>query len=191
MPQLYIGRPLAGNPPFGVAHHSLAIFDQQRLTWSVMAGCTLALCLALLMLLVNPASLPLGSPSWTEIGLAFLVICIGHEALHMLVFPRLGLGQDTIIGLWPQFGSPFVQHLSPMPRNRFLCSAAMPFLVLSLAPIPLVAHDIGPVDLLSWVAVLNGFGAGSDLHIAARVLRVVPADAWVVENGETLLWGRN
>ncbi len=95
-----------------------------------------------------------------------------------------------MIGLWTEVGSPFVQYLAPMSRNRYLCSAAMPFLVLTVAPLVCVAGGIGPVGLLSWIAVANGFGAGSDLYVLVRTMTVVPADAWVVENGETLLWGR-
>lgn len=187
MPKLRIGCPLQGDLP-DVGWNSLAIFDQRRLMWSLVVGIALAVCVALAWYEFDSSSLPLGSPSFIEFVSVVATLVIGHEALHLFGFPNVGLGSNTVIGIWPQTGSPYVQYLSPMARNQFLFSLLLPFLILTVVPFTLVACGIGSVGYLSWVSVLNSVGAGSDIFIFVRMLSVVPATASVMESGDRMYW---
>ena len=190
MPTFRLGPPQPCLPPAGLAYHSITTLDQRRMFQSLGLGAVVAACVALAWLGCVPGSLPLGQPSFTEFGIVVLVLTLGHEGLHMLGFPRLGCGAGTVAGIWPAgAGSPYVQHLAPMGRNRFLLACLLPFLVLTLLPFALSSHAPGALGYLSWVSLANCLGASSDLYIVAQLLRTVPAGAWVLESGESLLWG--
>jgi hypothetical protein len=187
MPKLRVGCPLQRNLP-SQGWDSIEVFDQRRIIWSLGIGGFLGLCVALAWYEFDAASLPLGSPSLIEFVLVVTVLVIGHEGLHLLGFPHAGLDSNTLIGIWPQLGSPYVQYLSPMARNQFLLSVLLPFLILTILPFILVAGGIGSVGYLSWISVLNSVGAGSDLFIFVKMLSVVPVNASVMENGDRMYW---
>jgi hypothetical protein len=189
MPKLRIGHPLQTSCSQNC--QTIKIFDQRRLLLSIGLGAVVALCFAIAWRNCSGESLPLGSPSWLEFGVVLVTLSLGHEALHLVGFPRRGLDSNTVIGLWLEFGSPYVQYLSPMSRNQFLLATILPFAVLSILPVVFAANDIGSVAYLSWISVLNCVGAGSDLLVFAKTLAIVPANAWVLENGESMLWGHN
>jgi hypothetical protein len=151
-------------------------------------GTVVAAAVALIWSFCNRDSLPLGSPSWTALTIVFLLLCLGHEGLHLLGFPNAGFDRHTVIGLWAEFGSPYVQYLSPMVRTRFVFTALLPFLVLTILPFPLASIFPESVAYLSWVSVLNSVGAGSDILVAAKLLSMVPRDALVIESGELMYW---
>lgn len=188
MPILHIGPPLQAHLPTNANWNSFKIFDQRRLVWSLGVGISAGICVALIWTNFYPSSLPFGSPSWTEIATAVMILAIGHEAMHLLGFPRAGLDSRSVIGIWTETGSPFVQHLSPMSRNQFLLSAVLPFVALTMLPFILVPSGIGSLAYLSWISVLNSIGAGSDIFIIAKVLSTVPRDASVIESGDLMYW---
>lgn len=190
MPTIRIGDPIEGSVPVG-AERSMKTMDQRSLLHSVGVGLVLAAGIALMWWQFIPHSLPLGSPSLFALGVVMLALSVGHEALHMLGFPRFGLDANTVIGFWPRIGSPYVQHLAPMTRNRFLLAVVLPFLALTILPFALAANGIGPVAYLSWISVANCFGAASDIYIFTKVATAVPRKAWVVDSGKSLHWGRN
>jgi hypothetical protein len=189
MPKLLLGRPPQQNPPFLSKWNSIKIFDKECLLWSLGIGISVAACVALIWRNCDLDSLPLGSPSWMEFAIVVMVLSVGHETLHMLGFPRFGFDSNTVIGVWPEAGSPYVQYLSPMSRNQFLIAAMFPFLALTILPFMLASYGIGSVEHLSWISVLNSVGAGSDILIVGKLLWMVPNNASVLENGDLLYWG--
>lgn len=188
MPKIRIGSPLQNHEINNNNWNSIEIFDRRRLLWSIGTGLILASITSFIFLQLNPASLPLGRPTWTEFAIFFIILSIGHETLHLLAFPRFGFDANTVAGIWVEFGSPYVQYLLPMQRNKFILACAMPFIVLTLAPLILVAGGFGLTENLSWMAVLNSIGAGSDILILIKLLSTVPSNAWVLENGEKMHW---
>jgi len=187
MPIFHFGQPLCSQLP-NAQWKRIPTLKQRQLIWSLCVGISIGLCIAFIWRTYYGTSLPLGSPSWEEIALSAIILSIGHEAIHLLGFPYCGLNAKTVIGIWPQVGSPYVQYLLPMSRNRFITVALLPFLVLSLLPFTLAYGNVASVDQLSWISVLNCVGAGSDIFIASRVLFIVPSKASVIENADALYW---
>lgn len=190
MPKFHIGRPLEGDSSSITGWDFMKTLDQRRLFLSIGIGIFLSLLVAAIWLTCYPDSLSLGSPSWSEFALALLVLSLGHEALHLLGFPRFGLDSNTVIGVWPEFGSPYVQYLSPMRRNRFLFATILPFLVLTILPILVSIGLPGFIDYASWISVLNSIGAGSDIFIFVKVTKNISKDSFVMENHDSIYWGR-
>lgn len=188
MPKFHIGRPLRCPLPVNAGWNEIKTLDQGRLAWSVCVGICVALIVAVIWRIYSTESLPLGSPSWSQILFSLIILSLGHEAIHLLGFPNLGMSAETVVGVWPEAGSPYVQHLSPMSRNRFLIVSILPFLVLSILPLALAFNGAGPINLLSWLSVLNCVGAGSDLLIFHKVIRAVPTKAHVIEAEAALYW---
>jgi hypothetical protein len=189
MPKLHIGHPLEGDISCTAGRPFMKTFDQRRLLLALGLGICTSLLIASIWMMHYPKSLPLGSPSWIEFTLTLFTLAIGHEALHLLGFPKFGFDSKTIIGFWPEFGSPYVQYLSPMQRNRFLLSTILPFLVLTLLPLFLLTGSSKLTAYLSWISVLNSVGAGSDLLIFMKVAMQVPKDSYIMESHDSVYWG--
>lgn len=162
--------------------------DQRKFAWSIGIAVGMGLVAAWIWRTCFDESLPLGVPSWMEILLTIAICTVGHELLHMLGFPSLGLSSNTVIGFWPQAASPYVQYLCTMSRDRFLIVVLLPFFVLSILPFVFAAHGIGSLKHLSWISVINCIGAGSDILIAIQVVRSIPQTTKVVESGDSLCW---
>lgn len=187
MAQLRLGCPLKGNF-FEFPWNSITVFDLRRIALSTCIGLILGACAAALCYYVDSKSLPLGLPSSLEVLCVMIALIIGHETLHLAGFPRLGFDKNTVIGIWPEMASPYVQYISPMRRNRFIFATLLPLLTLSLVPVILLSVGSKGTEYLNWIAVLNCIGAGSDIFIAYSVLRVVPKNALVLESDSKLYW---
>jgi len=188
MPKIYIGKPQRHQSCFGEEWKSLTTLDQFQLILSTCTGIGAAACLALTWKIFFVNSLPLGSPTWNEIIISSIILIVGHEAIHLLGFPDYGLSYKTVIGIWPEAGSPYVQYTAPMSRNRFLFVLLLPFLILSVFPILFSCNHVRIIDQLSWISVLNCIGAGSDILIFIRIIYTVPPKSNVIESESSLLW---
>lgn len=187
MLKLRIGSPIRSSINID-GWESIAVFDQRRVLFSIVTGICTAFVMSLILIQLNSMSLPIGTPSLSEIISVIAILTIGHEALHLLGFPSFGLNSNTVFGIWPQFGSPYVQYILPMTRNRFLLSSILPFIFLTLLPIFLIALGIGSTPHLSWISVLNSIGVGSDIFIFFKIFSSAPSNSCVVENGEDIAW---
>lgn len=187
MPTLRIGVPLPATFP-DAGWHSMPVFDVRNFVRSCLLGVLLAVCFGLAWHALVAASLPLGALSVIYVAWFAAVLIIVHEGLHVLGFPGGGANANTVIGIWPQLGSPYVQYLLPMTRDRFILVCLLPFLGLSVLPLALVACGVGPVAQLSWLSVLNCIGAGSDIFIVIKLIKIVPATAQVMESDGKLYW---
>lgn len=129
---------------------------------------------------------PLDEPAW------LLVVVVGtipvHEVVHMLVHPRQGRSADSILGVWPSMLLFYAHYDHVLTRNRLLLILAMPFLVLSVAPLPL-CWLLG-FDAL-WVAVLaiwNGVCSCGDLLGVLIIGWQLPRTAVVRNQGYYTWW---
>lgn len=191
MPKFYIGPPQRYQSSIDEEWKSLTTLDESQLILSTFIGIGSAACLALIWKIIFDESLPFGSPTWNEIIISSLILIFGHEVVHLLGFPNCGLNSKTLIGIWLQAGSPYVQYTSPMSRNRFLVMLILPVLILSILPFFFAYNQAGFINQLSWISVLNCIGAGSDLLIFSRIISIVPPKSRVIESEKSLLWKQN
>lgn len=188
MPRFYVGHPQKHELSTDPQWHSFKTLDQQRFVWSIFIGLGIGLLAAVMWRAFYDQSLPLGLPSFTEIVVIISILTIGHEIIHSFGFPYFGIGSNTVFGLWPETCSPYVQHLSPMSRNRFLIALVLPFIILSIIPFLLAMCGIGSIQYLSWISVSNCIGVGSDMFIFSQIICAVPSQARVIESGDSLCW---
>ncbi len=168
--------------------HHLSVFGERPFFISVGLGISIAGIFALLWTLALPGSLPLGSPSFPELIAALLILVVGHESCHLAGFPKLGFDGNAVAGIWVERGSPYALYRLPLKRNRFLWVLLLPFLVISFGPLLIAFFGGSPPPLLQWCSVLNAFGAASDMYVFFTLIRHVPSDGVVIENGNNMSW---
>lgn len=133
----------------------------------------------------------------TQLWLPFLAMVLLlplHEMIHALCYPRLGMTDQTLIGIWPQKVLMYALHLGPMTRARYLVTMSFPFLVLSFVPIAIVIvfNDlpINPtvVTFLFIMSILNGIASSADILGIGLVLARLPGRAIIRTRGWKSYW---
>ena len=112
------------------------------------------------------------SSSWGLL-VALVIFLPLHEALHGAMHAKMGLSEDTIVGLSRQYSAPFCIYRKPMSRARAIGMAMAPFLVMTVVPVILSFWDACPAGL-AVLAVLNAAGCGLDLSFAYYAWRYLP-----------------
>lgn len=138
-----------------------------------------------------PTTNPL--PLWLLLSVLILLIPV-HELLHAVVHPGWGLSSNSVIGLWLSRALFYAHYEGPMSRNRFLLVFAMPYVVLSLLPIPIMSFaavfgwSITTVLVLSFLSIVAAVFACGDLVGFLLILLQVPASAVVRNKGWKTYW---
>lgn len=123
-----------------------------------------------------------------------LVIVLGiipmHELLHFFCLPNFGLNRKSIIGFWPSRLVPYVYYNGALPRNRYILILVCPFVVISV--IPLLSSVFKPdlPILIVAVSYLNSLFCGGDLMGLLLLVRQVPSNTLVRNNGYHTFWQR-
>jgi hypothetical protein len=153
---------------------------------ALFIGTAFALLLAVIWRYAVSSGLPISAyPAMLSIVAVLLIVGFVHEVLHVIAFPNFGFG-DCILGIEPRAGGMYAIYAKPMSRNRFVVSALMPALVISLVPLALGLTGISVPVFLQWASVANGLASGGDLLVVAQLLRHVDSDAIVLESQHVL-----
>jgi hypothetical protein len=153
-----------------------------------------------MLYLVFPRDLLLGQPLTASmlcapiwIWMVILLIPV-HELLHAICHPGWGLSSNSVIGIWLSRALFYAHYEGTMPRNRFLLTAAMPYLVLGLLPIPLLAvssiFDWTPFTVLglAYLSLIGSVLACGDAVGFWLILPQIPASAAVRNKGWRTYW---
>jgi hypothetical protein len=142
-----------------------------------------------LFYLIWPAS-PASASTW--LIMIFMVGLIpAHELLHAICFPGGLHSPQTLIGIWPARLLFYAHYEGVMPRNRFLLTFAMPFLVLSLLPIVIIALTRWPALDFLFLSLVNGAAASGDIIGIFLVAFQVPRNTMVRNKGWRTYWKLN
>lgn len=118
-----------------------------------------------------------------------------HELTHAVAYGRRLRDPELIMGLWPSKGLCYVLYDAPVRRGRVIWMCAAPFLVLSVLPLVVLAC-VPPVDgpiraLVLFGVVLHTACCMTDFLVIGRVLRQVPRNAFVHNQGWQTYWSRD
>ena len=113
--------------------------------------------------------------------IAMFAYMLLHELIHGVAIPNFAKSEKTVWGLNGLFG--FVSSTEPIKKGRFILISLMPFLVLSIAALPLL-HFLG---LLNWYTLLlcliNAAGSCVDFLNIFIIAIQVPKGRFIVNNG--------
>jgi hypothetical protein len=136
-------------------------------------------------------------PSFLLILATILLSVPLHELLHALAHPKLGRSSNSILGLWLSRGLFYAHYEGEISRNRFLAILAMPFLILSLLPVIIIAlfSASGSTILLVprylvIVVLVNGVLSSGDALGFTLILSQIPGSAVVRNKGWQSYWKR-
>jgi Putative zincin peptidase len=123
------------------------------------------------------------------VGLVGLLLVVAvHELLHGAGHPGWGFSPATVLGFWPTRLLFYAAYRDVISRNRYLWVGALPFVVLSVAPLLAAALlPVNPIPLFL-VSMVNGLCACGDCIIFALIFRQVPRDALIREQGWAVWW---
>jgi hypothetical protein len=131
------------------------------------------------------------APIW--IWMMVLLIPI-HEFLHAVCQPGWEFSPNSVIGFWPSKVLFYAHYQGAMSRNRFLIALAMPFIVLGLVPIPIIAVSqiIGLTALmvvaLAYLALIGSVLACGDAVGFSVIISQIPRSAIVRNKGWKTYW---
>jgi Putative zincin peptidase len=89
-------------------------------------------------------------------------IIIIHEICHVLSHPKFGFSNDSWVGYDPK-------------AFHFLAIVLMPFLVLTILPLPLSFFLPNWISELAWCSIFNAAAAGGDVYISLIAFKRIPA----------------
>ena len=131
------------------------------------------------------------APTW--VWMLFLLIPI-HEFLHAVCHPGWGFSSNSVIGFWPSKVLVYAHYEGMMSRNRFLLTIAMPYIILALLPIPLIAVSqifgwtLIVVVALAYLSAIGSVLACGDAVVFWVIISQIPTPAIVRNKGWKTYW---
>ncbi len=112
---------------------------------------------------------------------AIFVYTILHEFIHGVFIPNVLTLDKTFWGFNGLFG--FVYTYEPMKKNRFILISCMPFVILSLLPLPVV-HLLGGLNGYTFfLFLINAGGSCVDFLNIVLVTFQVKKNRKIINNG--------
>ena len=118
-------------------------------------------------------------------------LIVVHELLHAVVHPDFGRSRLTIIGAWPSRLLFYAHYSGPLTRDRFVAVLAMPFLVITVLPLAVVATGVLPPGVTmaaAWFSTCNALFACGDYFGIGLILAQVPRSAIVQNKSWRTYW---
>jgi hypothetical protein len=159
----------------------------------LLSGALLYLVFPRELLLNQSPPLTISIPIWPFLSILILIIPI-HELIHAVCHPGWGFSSNSVIGLWLSRALFYAHYEGSMSRNRFLLIFAMPYIVLSLLPIPLLAVSgiLGWTPdtalTLAYLSLIGGILACGDVVGFWLVISQIPGSAIVRNKGWKTYW---
>jgi hypothetical protein len=131
------------------------------------------------------------APAW--VGMFILLIPV-HELLHTVCQPSWGFSSNSVIGLWPSKVLFYAHYQGALSRNRFLLVLAMPYIVLGLVPIPIIAISqvFGLTALtivaLAYLSLIGAALACGDAVVFWLIFSQIPSSTIVRNKGWKTYW---
>ncbi|WHY00408.1 DUF3267 domain-containing protein [Neobacillus sp. DY30] len=125
-----------------------------------------------------------------NLGIIFWIVLlvIFHELLHLIFIPHLIQSEKTYIGL-TLFGG-FVVTEEEISKSRYLFITIAPFMIISII-LPLLLGVFGLLTpTLKFLIILNAMASSVDLLNLLLIMKQVPQDAILKNNGTNTYWKR-
>ena len=119
-----------------------------------------------------------------------------HEFVHALAYFKSPLSRYLIVGAWPQHGMFYALYDGPLPRARVLLMVAAPFLLLTAAPLFMIALGVltpppAVRAMLLFAALNHAALCVGDSIVLWRIMRNVPRSALIHNDGWITYWARS
>ena len=148
--------------------------------------------LAVLWFLLTPVKHVIGTLTFPLPISMFIVYLLGviliHELIHAFVHPKIGISENTVIGLWPSRMFIYTIYVGELTRNRCVAILIMPFTVISVVPLIFATITQSTSFWVAYVSILNGLLACGDILAAIMTGRYFPNGAIIRTKGWLTYW---
>jgi len=152
----------------------------------LMAVCITICVGAIVLLFVGPRHvLDLSGP--TLMLFIFLIMPI-HELLHAVGFKGGVMSRQVVIGFYPKALGLYAHYNGQIPRKRYIIIAALPFLILTAAPLALVAGFRLDHEYLTELVLANGLVSSLDVLAIVIILKETPQRSVLINSGMRTYW---
>lgn len=124
-----------------------------------------------------------------QVGAALISLVVVHEFIHLIGYGGLSLSSKVCFGFHPKLYMFYTFNPVAVSKRGFILAAGLPFVVLSVVPMVLVAIGTPYQMELVALAVANAVGAGGDIFLVATVYKTVPKNCNVQSSGMGEFWG--
>lgn len=120
--------------------------------------------------------------------LSFAGMVVVHELIHVLVHPMSGRSPQSIVGAGGPTTGIYAHYAGEMTRNRLVAIYFTPLVVISFVPLLVAAVAQVASGWVTFISVVNAFGACLDILDAGLILLQVPAAARVRFRSLKIYW---
>jgi hypothetical protein len=126
--------------------------------------------------------------SWPTVILFIFLIVPIHELAHAAGFKGGVMSRQVVFGFYPKVLGCYAHYDGHIPRNRYVIVAALPFLILTIIPLALVAGFGLDHRSLTALVIANGLASSLDLLTIVIVLRETPRRSVLMNSGMKTYW---
>ncbi|HCX82790.1 MAG TPA: hypothetical protein DHV01_14480 [Rhodoferax sp.] len=184
-----------GPPPDSLSDSELATAEWRRVPrpplWAVHvlslpAGALMALLVFVAWTLLTPP-FDLVFESGDKVTVAIASVILLGLVLQISTYPRMGLSEESVFGLWPSRLTLYTAHASQLTKRQCIATLLLPFIVLSILPILFVAVFRTSSGWLIFGSCLAAGVYGINVFLALPVLRL-PEKCVIASRGFEPYW---
>ncbi|MGI2335991.1 MAG: DUF3267 domain-containing protein [Dehalogenimonas sp.] len=118
--------------------------------------------------------------------IALITLVVIHELLHLISIPNFSRSSKTFVGVTLYGG--FVVTEEKIARSRYILITVAPFLTASVI-LPLILGILGLLTpIIKLLVLLNAMASSVDILNLLLVLKQVPTNTVLVNNGPKTYW---
>ena len=122
--------------------------------------------------------------SWVRVILfIFLIVPV-----HAVGFEGGLVSNQVIFGFYPKALSFYAHYNGKIPRNRYVIIAALPFLILTIIPLSIVAVFRPDHTYLTEIIISNGLASAADLLTIIIISLQIPRQSVLINSGMKSYW---
>jgi hypothetical protein len=107
-------------------------------------------------------------------ALCLIGTLIIHEILHLIVHPKYGNSEESLLGFWPSKMFLYALYKGEMNRTRTCIMLVMPFLLISIIPLLTSVIIMKTTYWIAYISILNAYLSCGDLYSIIWTLKKLP-----------------
>ena len=122
-------------------------------------------------------------------NLVYILILIPlHEYSHAIIYPKFGLSDKTIIGIWPKKFVLYSYYDGTLKRNRLILAMLNPIIILTVIPVILIAVFKLNYVSLAIIILINPIGGAGDIFYSILIITQIPKNSLVKTDTSRVFW---
>lgn len=147
----------------------------------------MALLVLVMWVLLTPR-FEISSASGEQLAAAFALVALSGTFLQFTTHPRMGLSDQSVLGVWPSRLAFYTAHLSKVTRRNLIATSLLPFLVLAILPLVVAATLRISPGWLVFESCLAAMMFGDNVVLLTLPAWRLPAGCVIASRGFQAYW---